>query len=45
MSPSPKNVFWTESGDKVVLALEENYYLLNFSGDEVQNYINEREGQ
>jgi hypothetical protein len=35
VSPSPKNVFWSDSGDKVVLALEDNYYLLNFSEDDV----------
>ena len=45
VSPAPKNVYWTESGDKIVLALEENYYLLNFNQEEVTNYVNENEGK
>ena len=35
VSPSPKNVYWNESNDKVVLTLEENYYLLDFNENEV----------
>lgn len=38
-------MYWSDSGDKVVLALEENYYLLNFSETEVLNYVNENEGK
>lgn len=43
VSPSPKNVFWSENGQQVVLALEDNYYLLNFDNEAVQNYINSKE--
>jgi coatomer subunit beta' len=28
VSPAPKNVYWNEQGTQVVLALEENFYLL-----------------
>ena len=41
VSPSPKNVYWSDTGDKVVLALEEQYYLLNFDQQEVESYIHE----
>lgn len=44
VSPSPKNVYWSEGNDKVVLSLEENYYLLNFNETEVANYVSEQEG-
>lgn len=44
VSPSPKNVYWSEDGSKVVLSLEENFYLLDFNEDEVVNYVNEQEG-
>jgi coatomer subunit beta' len=30
VNPSPRNVFWNESGTKVVLGLEDNFYLLNY---------------
>ena len=39
VSPAPKNVFWSENGQQVVLSLEDNYYLLNFSAEAVNNYI------
>lgn len=39
VSPAPKNVFWSENGQQVVLSLEDNYYLLNFSAEAVANYI------
>lgn len=45
VSPAPKNVYWSEDGKKVVLALEENYYLLNFKEEETANYINEHAGE
>lgn len=35
VSPSPKNVFWTENGQQVVLSLEDTFYVLNFRADEV----------
>ena len=45
VSPSPKNVYWNETNDKVVLTLEENYYLLDFNESEVQTYVAEHEGE
>ena len=45
VSPSPKNVYWSEKGDKIVLALEDNYYSLNFNEAEVQTYVEEHEGE
>jgi len=44
VSPSPKNVYWNDSGSTVVLALEDNYYLLNLNEEEVANYITEHHG-
>jgi hypothetical protein len=35
VSPSPKNVYWSDDGSKIVLALEENYYQLDFNEDQV----------
>jgi coatomer subunit beta' len=43
VSPSPKNVFWSENGQQVVLALEDNFYLLNYDTDQVSNYISSKE--
>ena len=43
VSPAPKNVFWSENGQQVVLSLEDNYYLLNFSADAVANYIQSKD--
>lgn len=43
VSPSPKNVFWSENGQQVVLALEDNFYLLNFDNDQVVNYVSSKE--
>jgi len=45
VSPSPKNVYWNDSGSSIVLALEDNYYLLNFNEDEVTTYVSEHEGE
>jgi coatomer subunit beta' len=44
VSPSPKNVYWSDDGSKIVLALEENYYQLDFNEDQVQAYVSEHEG-
>jgi coatomer subunit beta' len=44
VSPAPKNVYWSDAGDKVVLGLEDNYYLLHLDGDAVANYVSEKEG-
>ena len=38
-------MYWSESNDKVVLALEENYYLLDFNEEEVKTYVAEHEGE
>jgi len=43
VSPSPKQVYWSESGSQVVLALEENYYLLNFDADVVETYLQQKD--
>lgn len=37
-------MYWSESGEKIVLALEENYYLLDFNEESVANYVSERDG-
>ena len=37
MSPSPKNVYWSEpSGNSLVLALEDTFYLLNYNSDLIE---------
>ena len=43
MSPSPKNVYWSENGQQVVLSLEDTFYLLNFKADEVAQYVASKE--
>lgn len=43
VSPAPKNVYWSDNGQQVILALEENYYLLSFDSDQVVNYISSKE--
>jgi len=43
VSPSPKNVYWSENGQQVVLSLEDTFYLLNFRADEVAQYISTKE--
>lgn len=35
VSPAPKQVYWSESGSQIVLALEEAFYLLSYNQDEV----------
>lgn len=44
VSPSPKNVYWSESGEKLVLALEDNFYLLNLNESEVSEYVETNDG-
>ena len=39
MSPAPRNVFWSENGQQVVLALEDQYYLLNFNSESVREFV------
>jgi len=36
-------VFWSDNGQHVILALEDNYYFLNFDSDQVNNYIASKE--
>jgi len=37
VSPSPKNVYWSEpSGNSLVLALEDTFYLLNYNSDLIE---------
>jgi coatomer subunit beta' len=43
VSPSPKNVYWSEDGKQVVLALEDNFYLLNFNNDQLVSYLSSKE--
>ena len=44
VSPAPRNLYWSENGQQVVLALEDQYYLLNFNQDQVNNYLQNKEG-
>jgi coatomer subunit beta' len=39
VSPAPKSVYWSDNGQQVVLALDENYYLLNFNSNATEAYI------
>jgi len=43
VSPAPKNVYWSENGQNIVLALEENYYFLTFDKDQVAQYVASKE--
>ena len=36
VSPAPKNVYWSENGQQLVLALEETFYLLQYNNDIVE---------
>jgi coatomer subunit beta' len=36
VSPSPKNVYWSDNGNYIVLALEETFYLLQYNADVVE---------
>lgn len=36
VSPAPKNVYWNEAGTQVVLALEDNFYLLQYNQELVE---------
>jgi coatomer subunit beta' len=36
ISPAPKNIYWSENGSTVVLALEETFYLLQYNADQVE---------
>mmetsp|Transcript_2736 Transcript_2736/g.4674 ORF Transcript_2736/g.4674 Transcript_2736/m.4674 type:complete len:106 (+) Transcript_2736:1269-1586(+) len=45
VTPAPKNVFWNESGQQVILALEENFYFLNFDAEGSSNYIEMKQAE
>lgn len=36
VNPPPKNVYWSENGEQLVLALEETFYLLRFNADQTE---------
>lgn len=36
VSPAPKNVYWSENGELLVLALEDTFYLLRFNGAQTE---------
>lgn len=36
VNPSPKNVYWSENGQSLVLALEDTFYLLQFNADQTE---------
>jgi coatomer subunit beta' len=39
VSPSPKNVYWSDNGDFLVLALEDTFYMLQFNHDTVEGAL------
>lgn len=41
MSPSPKNIYWSECGTKVVLVLEDSFYLLEFNEKETEELLSD----
>ena len=45
VSPAPKNVYWSDpSGNNLVLALEDTFYLLQYNSDTVEEALS-RPGQ
>jgi hypothetical protein len=36
VNPAPKNVYWSENGNFVVLALEDTFYLLQYNNEIVE---------
>lgn len=36
VNPAPKNVYWSENGELLVLALEDTFYLLRFNADQTE---------
>jgi len=36
VNPAPKNVYWSENGENLVLALEDTFYLLQFNADQTE---------
>ena len=43
VSPAPKNVYWSDNGQSVVLALEDNFYLLSYDNDQVVAYLGSKD--
>ena len=40
VSPSPKNVYWSDpSGNNLILALEDTFYLLQYNADLIDEYL------
>jgi len=39
VTPAPKQVYWSDDGKTVVMALEEQFYLLNYDAAQVKEYI------
>jgi hypothetical protein len=39
VSPAPKNVYWSDNGSFLVLALEETFYLLQYNADTVESLL------
>lgn len=42
VSPAPKNVYWSDNGNFVVLALEETFYLLQYNSDVVEHLLSKQ---
>jgi len=36
VNPAPKNIYWSENGENLVLALEDTFYLLTFNADQTE---------
>ena len=43
VSPAPKNVYWSENGTFLVLALEDTFYLLQFNSEVVEQALKKSE--
>jgi coatomer subunit beta' len=43
VTPAPKQVYWSDDGKTVIMALEEQFYLLNYDADQVKEYINQKD--
>jgi len=43
VTPAPKQVYWSDDGKTVVMALEEQFYLLNYDAEQVKEYINQKD--
>jgi len=41
VNPAPKNILWSDCGTKVVLQLEDSFYLLEFNEKETEQALND----